>query len=50
LRQRRVLHGGIVRRDAAPHGPFSAAVSLPLARGDVLRVLTPGGGGFGAET
>jgi N-methylhydantoinase B len=28
----------------------SAAVSLPLARGDVLRVLTPGGGGFGAET
>lgn len=25
----------------------SAAVDLPLARGDVLRVMTPGGGGFG---
>jgi N-methylhydantoinase B len=26
----------------------SAAVDLPLAPGDVLRVMTPGGGGFGA--
>jgi N-methylhydantoinase B len=25
----------------------SAAVDLPLRRGDLLRVLTPGGGGLG---
>jgi N-methylhydantoinase B len=27
----------------------SAAMDLPLARGDVLRILTPGGGGFGSS-
>jgi N-methylhydantoinase B len=26
----------------------SAAMDLPLAKGDVLRILTPGGGGFGS--
>ncbi|MGG5809630.1 hydantoinase B/oxoprolinase family protein [Falsiroseomonas sp. CW058] len=38
-----LLNPGTERERRLP----SAAVDLPLAPGDVLRVLTPGGGGFG---